>query len=232
MQRLMRNLFHAFRSFGIVYLCVLYALCGSRAFADEFSQVSRQSVRLFSTGTLVVETRVGDLRIEGWEEPRVEIEAEKVVRARSEAKARRHYDRIKIELAGSDKEVRLRTVYPPRRLWRPLRGASKLSVNYRIRMPFDANLALKCANGAVRIHGLFGHQQIRVNFGDVEINLPSLHRLRSLDARAWLGYVQSDLHGEDAAGFARKLSFWNSRGKQDINVRVRLGGVYVYSHGD
>jgi hypothetical protein len=44
-----------------------------------------------------------------------------------------------------------------------------------------------------------------------------------------LGYVQSDLHGEDSAGWGRRIMFWNSSGDQDIKVRIRMGGVYVYS---
>ena len=212
-------------------LCVLCPILSPSVLrADEFSQVSRYSVRLFSHETLVVETRVGDLHIEGWDEPRVEIEAEKVVRAKSEAKAKPLYEMIKIQIEAGDKEVRLRTLYPPRRFWRPFRGATKLSVNFRIRMPYDSNLTLTCVNGDVRVRDIVGHERLRVNYGDVEITLPSVYRLRSLAARAWLGYVQSNLHGEDNAGFGHKLSFWNPGGDQDISVQVRLGGVYVYSH--
>ena len=220
------------RSRGFLHILWVFGmLCGSPAArADEFSEVCHYSIRLFSYGTLIIDTRVGDLEIEGWDEPRVEIDAEKLVRAGSEAKARRLYDQLKIELAGGDKEVRLRTLYPPRRLWRLFRGASKLSVNFRIHMPYDANLTLKCGNGDVCIRGVVGQQHVRVSRGDVEVNVPSLHRLRSLKARTWLGYVQSDLHGEDSAGFGREITFWNPRGEQDIAVRVRLGGVYVYSN--
>jgi hypothetical protein len=96
-------------------------------------------------------------------------------------------------------------------------------------MPFDANLAMKCVDGDVRVSGLIGKQEISVNYGDVEIDVPSIYRLRSLNARSILGYVQSDLHGEDSAGWGRRIMFWNSSGDQDIKVRVRMGGVYVYS---
>lgn len=215
--------------YALSFLCVLGGLLFPAALrADEFSRVSRYSVRLFSYGTLVVDARIGDLRIEGWDEPRVEIEAEKLVRAGSEAKARRLYDQIRIELSGGDKEVRLRTLFPPRRPWRLFRGATKLSVNYRIRMPYDANLVVRCVDGDVRVRGIAGHQQIRVSYGDVEVTVPSLDRLRTLEARTFLGYVQSDIHGEEGAGFGRKVSFRNAEGAQDINVRVRLGGIYVY----
>jgi len=197
--------------------------------ADEFSKTFHYSTRMFSFGTLTIDTRMGDLQVEGWDEPRLEIEAEKVVQAKDKEKAQALYGRVQVALEGKDKQVTLRTLYPPRRLWRPFRGESKLSVNFRIHMPFDANLVLHCVDGDVRTSGLVSKQQIRVNYGDVEINVPTIYRLRSLDARSLLGYVQSDLHGEDSAGFGRKIVFWNSDGDQDIRVRVRMGGVYVYS---
>jgi len=81
----------------LVFLCPLWALCGS-ARADEFSQVSRYSVRMFSYGLLTIETRMGDIHIEGWDEPRLEIEAEKVVRSKSEQAAKPLYERITVVL--------------------------------------------------------------------------------------------------------------------------------------
>ncbi|MGA9058873.1 MAG: hypothetical protein WB763_20460 [Terriglobia bacterium] len=212
----------------LVFLCPLWALCGS-ARADEFSQVSRYSVRMFSYGLLTIDTRMGDIHVEGWDEPRLEIEAEKVVRSKSEKAAKSLYERITVVLQGQDKRVLLRTLYPPRRMWRPFRGESHLSVNYRIKMPFDANLVLKSVDGDVWIRGVEGKEQLLVNYGDVEIDIPSRDRLRSLHAHAWLGYVQSDLHGEDHAGFGPRISYWNPSGAQDIYVKVRMGGVFVYS---
>ena len=218
--------------FLALFLCllgVLLLLVPVSLRADEFSKTFDYSERMFSFGTLVIDARVGDIQVEGWDEPRLEIEAEKVVQAKDAQKAQALYDRVQVALEGKDKQVRLRTLYPPRRLWRPFRGESKLSVNFRIHMPYDANLGLKCVDGDVRVSGLVGKQEIHVNYGDVEINVPSIYRLRSLNARSFLGYVQSDLHGEDSAGFGRKIVFWNSDGNQDISVRVRMGGVYVYS---
>ena len=197
--------------------------------ADEFSKTFHYSVRMFSFGTLTINARMGDIYIDGWDEPRLEIEAEKVVEAKDEKRAQPLYDQVQVVLSGKDKQVLLRTLYPARRLWRPFRDESKLSVNFRIHMPFDANVTLKCVDGDVRVSGLIGKQQINVNYGDVEIDVPSVYRLRSLNARSILGYVQSDLHGEEGAGWGRRILFWNVEGDQDIKIRVRLGGVYVYS---
>lgn len=202
--------------------------------AEEYTQVSHHSARLFSGGTLVIDSRVGDLRIEGWDEPRVEIEAEKLVRAKNEVKSKPLYDQIQVRLEGGDKQVRLTTLYPARKFWRPFRNESNLTVNFRIKMPFDSNLKLKCVDGDVRIEGIAGHVQLHVNYGDVEIDVPHLYDLRSLHAHAWLGYVQSDLQGlsQDSAGLGQKVSFWNAQGKQDIEVKVRMGGVFIYREAD
>jgi hypothetical protein len=213
------------------------ALCGlvvcSEVRADEFPQTSHYAVRMFSVGTLTLETRMGDIFIEGWDEPRLEVEAEKVVRAKSADEAQPFFERVRLEFEGQDKAVRLRTVYPPRRPWRPLRGESKLSVNLRVKMPSEANLKLHCVDGDVRVEGISGHQVLLVNYGDVEIDVPDVYRLRSLNAHAWLGYVQTDLHStgdQDSSGLYPRLSFWNSHGNQDIVVRVRMGGVWVYGY--
>ena len=188
---------------------------------------------MFSTGTLALDTRTGDIVIEGWDEPRLEVEAETVVRSGSEAKAQPLYDRVRVELTGQDNTVQLRTVYPSRKLWRPFRGESRLSVNLRIKMPFEANVKLHCVDGDVRVTGITGHEQLLVNYGDVEIDVPDVYHLRSLSAHALIGYVQTDLHStgdQDSSGLHPKLAFWNSQGDQNIVVKVRMGGVWVYGY--
>ncbi len=204
-------------------------LCATAARADEFTRVSHYRVRLFSLGTFTIQTRTGDIHIEGWDDPHVSIEAEKLVRASSAKKAAKLYKRIKIKLDGVDEDVRLRTIYPPRRLWRPFRGESKLTVNFRIKMPYDAKLVLRTVDGDVWVTGVVGNEDIFVNYGDVEIDLPSARRVHSLHASTFLGTIQSDLRGEDVSGFDPKAIFWNPDGRQDVNVHVRMGGIWIYS---
>ena len=200
--------------------------------ADEFRQTSHYNRRLFTAGTFTMDVRTGDIYITGWDDPHVQIEAVKVVHARSKEGAERRYKRIKIMLNGQDEIVRLRTIYPPRRPWRPFRGESNLSVNFHIHMPYDCNLVLKCVDGDVWIRGVAGHEKIMVNYGQVEIDIPSLRHLRSVRARTWLGNVQSDLRGENDTGFDKKVLFWNPYGTQDIQLKVHMGGIYIYSGDD
>ncbi len=201
---------------------------------DEFRRVSRYAVRMFSYGTLTLNTRTGDLDIEGWDNPRLTIKAEKVVEAGSAKKAEKLYHRIGVHLTGQDHKISLSTTYPSRRPWRPFRDESKLSVNFTIHMPYDANVRLKCVDGDVTVSGIVGKEMLDVNYGDVEVDVPHVYGLRLLDARTWLGYVQSDLHGtsQDATGFSKTISFMNFEGAQVIVVRVRMGGVFIYGDED
>jgi hypothetical protein len=199
--------------------------------AEEFRQVSHYSVRLFSLGTFSMGVRTGDIQITGWDDPHVQIEAEKVVVAGSQRKAADQYQRVQILLDGQDEKVHLHTIYPPRRLWRPFRGESKLSVNFRIHMPYDANLELKCVDGDVWVRGVTGNVTLLVNYGSVEVDIPSVDRLRSVRAKTWLGNVQSDLHQENSVGFRQKVLFWNPYGAQDIKLNVHMGGIYIFNSG-
>ncbi|MFB3923680.1 MAG: hypothetical protein ACE145_18295 [Terriglobia bacterium] len=213
------------------FLAVVCALAFPAAIrAEEYRQISHFKSTLFWRGTLYVDTRIGDVKIEGWDKSDVEIEAEKVVQAGSPKGAQKSFEQIKIQMSENGEELMLRAIFPPRRPWRLFRGATKLSVNFLVRMPRQARLALKCVDGDIRVRGISGNQTIRVSYGDVEVTVPSLGRLHSLDARSFLGYVQSDLHGEDSAGWGRQVSYFNHAGEQDIHVRVRLGGVYVYGY--
>ncbi len=214
---------------GILSIAFALASVGTLR-ADEFSQVSRYSIPMSSYGKLSINTRMGNIRIEGWDKPHMEIEAEKVARAGSEEEAWKLYDRLKIDIQGKEKTVFLRTIYPPRRPWRPFRGESRLSVNFRIRMPYDIDLEMKCVDGDIRISGMIGYQYVRLNYGDVEIDLSSVDQLRSIRAKSWLGYVQSDLHREEGVGFGPKVLYWNPSGDQDIDVRVRMGGIFIYKN--
>lgn len=197
--------------------------------ADQFTKTLHYRVRLFTGGTFTMKVRTGDIYIKGWDDPHVEIEADKVIYARSKKQAAKRYKRIRIELQGQDKVVHLRTIYPPRRPWRPFRGESHLTVNFHIHMPYDCNLVLKSVDGDVRVQGVIGQERIMVNYGDVEVDIPSLYHLKSVHAKTWIGNVQSNLNGvQDSAGFNRKVLYWNPNGVQNIWLKVHMGGIYIF----
>ncbi len=212
-----------------VLTCALLFIPFCTVRADEFGKAARYRVRLFSMGTLTVTTRTGDITIIGWDHPHVVIRARKVIHVGSARKATQLSRRVKVMLAGADTQVRLWTLYPPRRPWRPFRDESKLTVNFHIHMPSDAALALHVVDGDVTLRGLRGNQTVLVNYGDVEDDLPSSCMVRSLYAHTLFGTIQSDLDGTAGSGFNQKTAFWNPGGRQIVRIYVRMGGVFIYS---
>ena len=77
-------------------LCLLGALLipAGAARGDEYTQVTTHSIQLVR-GTVVIDTRVGDIYIQGWDKARVEVQAEKLVRAGSEKKSRHLFGRLR-----------------------------------------------------------------------------------------------------------------------------------------
>jgi len=213
-----------------IFCSIALLVASASMHAEEFTRTSHYAVRMFSFGTFTIDSRVGDITVVGWDDPRLEIDAEKLVRAGSKKKANVLFQKIQVSLAGKDKNITLETLYPPRRLWRPFRGESKLTVNYTIHMPYDSNLKLSCIDGDVTIQGLTGSEVVKLSYGDVEIDVPDPYRVRYFKAHTFLGYVQSDLSGmeQDSAGFSREI-FFTAGGNQDIIVEVHMGGVFVYN---
>ena len=197
--------------------------------AEEYRQTSTFLVDLFPRGHVEIEARVGDIRIEAWEKSFVEVKAHKVGRAGSQEKAEKRFTRVKVHVNSDDETVRIHTQYPGRRPWRPLRGDSKLSVDFHIKMPSQASLHLSSVDGDVIIEGIGGHQQIKVTYGSVEVTVPSRAGVRKLHASTYIGFVLNNLSGESGTGILRRTSFWNPGGSQDVHIQVRLGGVMVHS---
>ena len=201
------------------------------AWAEEYRRTVTHTVDLYPRGRVEIDTRIGDIRIAAWEKRQVRVEAEKVVRAGSEKSAQKRFKRIQVLVGSDDETVQIRSRHPPRRPWRPFRGGTKLGVDFTIRMPSQATLRVKGTNGDVTIEGLRGHQRIRLTYGSVEVTVPSRRHVRNLKASTLVGYVENNLNGQQGAGFLRKVQFWNPSGTQDIEIRVRMGGVLVHAGG-
>src|SRR5438128_12390348 len=88
-----------FTLYTLSFFCLLVVSPASVR-ADEFTHTSRHAARLFSYGMLIIDTRMGDVRIEGWDEPRVEVEAERKDRGRSDGKAQPLFGLTRDALAG------------------------------------------------------------------------------------------------------------------------------------
>ena len=182
-----------------VFLTGLAVAAWLPAASPEKQRVETRSVERFPFapgGTIEVRNSFGELKIEVWEHPQVEIEVTKGTHKKysqeEEARAMEHLDRISVQaVRKADDRLVLSTGFPSRSLfYRPLRGKSNLRLVYRIKVPENVNLVVSHDVGSVEAAGLLGNIHITGRIGDISLRLPESQEWQ-LDARARIGDVDS-----------------------------------------
>jgi urease beta subunit len=205
----------------------------------------KQKVEISSTETIALEpggrirvvNSIGEVRVEGWDRPEVEV---RVVRATNreysetdQAEARRRLEQVKVrtwkEPGGT---LRIETVFPERELFtRPLRGKSNVNVRYTIKAPANTSLAIDHDVGEVAVRGLKADIEISNRIGEVNVKLPGNEPYR-VNAKVRLGEVNSQLAGTTRRRFLSHefVSVERSQGRR-LLLQVGIGEINVKREG-
>jgi hypothetical protein len=175
----------------------------------------------FPTGGLLqLKNSIGELTVEGWDRPDVEITTIKSTKAayasqdREKASHELHKVRISVERHGEDLVVN--TDFPRRRglpsasvapgkdfgsltgiLTSPaslLRAATNFDLEYRIKAPMNARLAADHDMGEVHVDNLTSDIHVTVLNGGITLHLPQEGQY-GIDAKSDVGGVNSDFPG-------------------------------------
>lgn len=143
---------------------------------------------LAAEGTVRLTNAVGNVSIEGWDQPRVEVTTIKT------AEDRRVLDRVKVTAEAGANLLSLATAfrkYP--RIERPFRWTLNFGMEYRIKAPRTARLAIEEYAGEVNVQGMSGDIRATDRNGDIFLLLPE--GKYAIDARSKVGGVVSDFEG-------------------------------------
>lgn len=178
--------------------CLLYA-------DDE----PKQKVRVVHTersefpsgGLLRFKNSIGELTVEGWDRPEVEITTIKSTKAlyasRDRQKASDELDRIRISVERRGDELVVATDFPRHRGLPPaslLRPATSFDLEYHIQAPRDARLAVDHDTGEVHVDNLASDIHVTVLNGGITLLLPQEGQY-GIDAKSDFGSVTSDFPG-------------------------------------
>jgi Putative adhesin len=183
-------------AFGTV--CLLFA-------DDEVNQrlqVERtERIDLPAKGVLRVKKSIGELTIEGWDGPDVEITTTKstqiAIDSRDREKASRELEKVSVstERRGDDVVV---TTTPSRRRGflapSPLRGATGVELRYRIKAPRAAQVVVDHEDGEVHLEDLTGDVHVTARRGEITVRVPQAAQY-TINAKSDLGAVVSDFPG-------------------------------------
>jgi hypothetical protein len=132
---------------------------------------------------------VGEVSVEGWERPDVEITTVKsIYTSRNREKTSRDLDKVRISVERHGDELVITTNFPRLR-----RGNTNLE--YRIKAPMTARLAADHGTGEVHVDNVTSDIHVTVLNGGMTLRLPQDGQY-SIDARSDVGDVISDFPGQ------------------------------------
>jgi len=196
-------------------------------------------VELGAGGTIRLSGSMGQLDVEGWDRPEVEITVVKSTWRSNTPKERdeatRELSLVKVAVAtrvsvdsGGPEELVISTRYPSRTLTRPLRGKTDVNLEYHIKVPRDAHLVIRHDSGDVRLYDLSGEIDATSRAGDMVLLLPASGRY-SIDARCGVGGVYSDFEGKHRTPYAvgERFNEETEGSVVRVHLRVGMGGIQI-----
>jgi hypothetical protein len=198
-------------------LAALFVLPLLATAADRVDLHTTEKVEFAPGGTVHIEGSLGDLNIEGWDQPAVEIDV-----LRSSWNPKTDLKKIAVTKQLSGKDLTIVTAH------RRFLGAQ---VEYRIRVPRSTNLVVQHGQGSLSVFDVAGNIEAKVHYGDVILQLPAEPQY-SIDARAKVGGIYTDPAGSVRhvnLGVGEKLTpAAAGTGKPfDIHVHVGAGGITI-----
>ncbi len=191
-----------------------------------------QQVPFQAGGTIRVNHSFGELWVEGWDRPEVEISLTKSpdeLYGAKDEEATRLADNAKVTVnRRSDGELEISTSVAHFSRWlHPLREEGGLMMEYRIRAPRNTKLVIHHKDGTVLISNMLGDIEATGRSGDLVVLLPEGGKY-SIDAKSRVGTLFSDFEG----AFHHVL--WGSGFRletpapaQRIRLRMAVGGIAI-----
>lgn len=187
----------------------------------------------FPAGTIRLNGGMGEINVEGWEQPEVEITLTRSVfrtdTPKNREQAKRDLDLIRIVTnKPEDRELAIATTLPPRKLLRPLRGQTDFTLVYSIKAPRNARLMIRHDVGGVQVYGMAGDIDVTARVGDVLLQLPQSGQY-TIDAKSRFGDVYSDFAGIERSLYFVGQSFAQNQPSPShrIHLRIGVGGIKI-----
>jgi hypothetical protein len=179
-------------------------------------------------GTVRIDEPHGDVYVEGWDQPEVEVT---VVRSMSYEYKRKHAEEASKHLDGvrvvterkSATELTISTIHPGRK------NTDAVIIEYELRVPRDSKLTIHRATGSVFVVGLTSDIDVECSRGDIQLMLRDSSSY-SIDAATKLGTVISDFEGATKLRRYRlgeRYATASIQSSPQIFLRMGFGGITI-----
>jgi hypothetical protein len=187
-----------------------------------------------SGGVLRMKNSTGDLTVEGWDRPDVEITTVKSTKSyhpKDRGSAEKSLDRIRLVPERKGDELAITTEFPKHAmLARLFLGVSEFELRYRIKVPRNARLIIEHDSGNLYIDDVAGDVHATNGIGQITLHLPQNGHY-AFDAKSDLGAVDSDFPGPEQGklfhlGHAY-ISPQPPTGAQKLYARIGYGDITI-----
>jgi hypothetical protein len=200
--------------------------------------VTTDQVDFAAGGTIHFEGSVGELNIEGWDQPQVRIVvtrfdyADPIDQDRDRMKSKLESITVRTEKRSAT-ELLVTTTLPHRNFFvRKVRGKTDADINYRIMVPQDSHLIVHHGNGDVVLYNVGGDIEATAHVGSIVVQLRDPAQY-AIDAHSGTGEVYSDYAGTDRTHLRLRDSFVASAPApaHKVFLRVGIGPIDVVKMG-
>ncbi|SPE35698.1 exported hypothetical protein [Candidatus Sulfopaludibacter sp. SbA3] len=204
-------------------------LAGAKA-PERSLQVITTEQADYAGGTIRVDDAYGQMNVESWDQPRVEITVTRTAfrhntpKEQEEGKAYLNQIQVTVKKAGDDLEIS--SHFPGRnRLVRAIWGLGDFNLDYRLKVPRNAKLAIRHGVGDVTVHDVAGDLDATVRSGDIVVQLPDPEKY-AIDAQVRLGDIYTDYDGTHRSPWLVGQKFDTGSG-HSVKLRVGVGGISI-----
>ena len=179
----------------------------AQAESGQIAQSSKtQRLDLGSSGSVRLEHSTGELTIEGWDQPAVEITTVQSMidsyGPKDRENAGRKLGRVRITAQRRGADIVINTMIPGHHLPLLPHTADDVAVDYRLRVPRKAHLVIEHGDGEVHLENLAGDIEARVHRGMITLRVADQNQYQ-IDAKTKLGSIYSDFPGNSRHRFWR-----------------------------
>jgi hypothetical protein len=178
-------------------------------------------------GLLRLKNSTGEVMVEGWDRPDVEITTVKSTKdalaAPDREKASKELDEVRISVQRQGEELVITTEIPRRRSL-----LKTFDLDYRIKVPMNARLAVDHGSGEVYVDNLASDMNVTVRNGEMTLLLPHEGQY-TIDAKSRIGGVTSEFAGtEKRARWLLGHQFVEGTGAgHKLHLRVGYGDITI-----
>jgi hypothetical protein len=213
-------------------LLALPLLADDRA-KEMLSATHTERLNVPSTGVVRLENSFGEVDIDGWDRPEVEVtvvrSTERLYGAKEHTEAQRRLDSVQITAKQNGNDVVISTVYPPRNSFvHPLSRRSDIEISYHIKAPRTSKLIVDHNSGGVNVSDISGDIHATVINGQITLTLAG-DRQYAIDAQSKLGDVYSDFEGRDRRRriIGEEFSSPSATPAASLYLRARVGDIVI-----